>query len=255
MAIAKHAVVLRSERVAPHTVVLELQADAPLGFAGGQYVIIDSGLSLPSGKAVKRAYSLLSRDSEQQRLEFAVMQLPEGPGSGYMHALRPGARIVFSGPWGKLYLPQDAPPAATLIVATDTGITAALGLLRSSRMTASLARTELVWLHAEGDDFLPHEFVRARLPAGFSRLRIETLPAVNDPQRVPFVRARVAAALAEHAPQRVFVTGDGAVNYALLDDLRAAGIECTRDNLESFFNMPKKSPPPPAQAPGVSESA
>src|SRR5262249_2107575 len=38
-----------------------------------------------------------------------------------------------------------------------------------------------------------------------------------------------------------FISGDGAVNYALLEDLNAAGICATKDNLESFFNMPKKS--------------
>ena len=37
------------------------------------------------------------------------------------------------------------------------------------------------------------------------------------------------------------IEGDGAVNYALLDDLVAAGVPATRDSVESFFIMPKKS--------------
>jgi hypothetical protein len=31
------------------------------------------------------------------------------------------------------------------------------------------------------------------------------------------------------------------VNYALLDDLLAAGVSVSRDSVESFFNMPRKS--------------
>ena len=38
---------------------LVLAMPEPLGFVGGQYLIVDSGLTLPSGKAAKRAYSLL----------------------------------------------------------------------------------------------------------------------------------------------------------------------------------------------------
>jgi hypothetical protein len=40
---------------------------------------------------------------------------------------------------------------------------------------------------------------------------------------------------------RGFISGDGVVNYALLDDLVAAGIPASRESVESFFNMPKKS--------------
>jgi ferredoxin-NADP reductase len=47
--------------------------------------------------------------------------------------------------------------------------------------------------------------------------------------------------LASVGIRQAFVCGDGAVNYALLDDLVAAGVPATKDHLESFFNMPKKS--------------
>ena len=41
---------------------------------------------------------------------------------------------------------------------------------------------------------------------------------------------------------QAFSSGDGAVNYALLDDLVAAGVPASRDSVESFFNMPKRAP-------------
>jgi ferredoxin-NADP reductase len=255
MAVPKHATVIRSDALSPSTRHVVLQAEAPLGFVGGQYVIVDSGLTLPNGKAAKRAYSLLSADEEQERLEFAVMRIEGGPCSGYMHGLQAGDRVAFSGPWGKLVLPDAPVSGPVLILATDTGITAALGLLRSRRMQPLLASAELVWLHPQGDDFLPHDFVRERLPAECERARIETLPAVADPQRVPHVRALLGSILERRLPSRVFVSGDGAVNYALLDDLATAGIPCTRDNVESFFNMPKKSAPVSSAAPSLAGDA
>ena len=75
MAVPKQATVISSEALSESTRHVVVQADAPLGFVGGQYVIVDSGLTLPSGKAAKRAYSMLSADDEQGRLEFAVMRI------------------------------------------------------------------------------------------------------------------------------------------------------------------------------------
>jgi hypothetical protein len=51
----------------------------------------------------------------------------------------------------------------------------------------------------------------------------------------------VLAALLEAGIAQAFLAGDGAVNYALLDDLIAAGVPASRDSVESFFNMPRKS--------------
>jgi hypothetical protein len=72
-------------------------------------------------------------------------------------------------------------------------------------------------------------------------VRIERLPPIGDVARVPFVLETVRA-LHQQAPlARAFVAGDGAVNYAVLDELCDSGVYVTRDTVESFFNMPKKS--------------
>jgi len=221
--------------------VLALVCAEPLGFIGGQYIIIDSGRVLPSGKAAKRAYSILSSDADQRRFEIAVKRIPDGPVSGYLHDAEPGAEIVFSGPWGKLVPPDDA-TGATVIVATDTGITAALGLVQAERFAALRSTTTLIWL-SSGDEFLPDAEVRARIPAGLGDLELGALPAIGHPERVPHARAVLARTLARRPAARVLCTGDGQINYALLDDFVAAGIPGTRDSVESFFHMPKKSGP------------
>jgi ferredoxin-NADP reductase len=240
MAVAKSARVLDVQSVAPDTRLFELEAAEPLGFAGGQYIIIDSGLVLPSGKAVKRAFSILSSDADSARFQLAVKRIAGGPGSGFMHGLTNGSRISFSGPWGKLVVPPAA-SGETLILATDTGITAALGLVRATRFLPLLERAELVWLRTAADYFLPDDLVRRWVPASCGRLSIDVLPPIGHIERISHVRAILARVAGERRLQQVFIAGDGAVNYALLDDLVTLGLSATRDNVESFFNMPKKS--------------
>jgi ferredoxin-NADP reductase len=228
--------------------------DEPLGFVGGQFIIVDSGLTLPSGKAAKRAYSPITCDREQLGFELLVKRIPDGPASGFMHALVPGDEVRFSGPWGKM-VPDDScsdsgtAPAlrggasfhdATLILASDTGITAALGLVRGERFAKLLPRATLIWLRGASTYFVDDRFVQERVPAGCS-LRIEPLPPFDHPERIPHVRALVQRHWREHGIARAFSAGDGAINYALIDDLNAGGVAMTPYQVESFFNMPKKA--------------
>lgn len=250
MAIPKTARIVDTTDISADSrrLVLEMIEPPSLGFVGGQYVIVDSGIVLPSGKAAKRAYSILSADADQSRFELATMRLPGGPGSGFMHEQPVGAELRFSGPWGKLFLAGEVaeaerlgPSSRALLLATDTGVTAMLGLVRSQRFAPWLDSCAFVWLRPSSSYFVPETFVRARLPAGLKDVRIGCLPPPEHPERIPVCR-QLLRDLIEVAPlARAFIAGDGLVNYALVDDLVAAGIPATRDSVESFFNMPKKS--------------
>jgi ferredoxin-NADP reductase len=240
MATPRHARVTATHALAPDTRLVELVCDEPLGFVGGQYVIVDTGEVLPSGKAVKRAYSVLSDDREQTRVELAVKRIPDGPASSYLHRLEVGATVRFSGPWGKL-APAPEASGRTIVLATDTGITAALGLVAGARFRTLAAATTLVWLRVTAGDFLPDQLVRDRLPGDLGEVRFATLAPIGDPARIAAARAVLAGLLDGGGVGQAFLAGDGAVNYALLDDLVAAGVAATRDSVESFFNMPRKS--------------
>jgi len=241
MAIPKTARVVDARMEGPDTRRLELCMDEPLGFVGGQYVIVDSGMLLPNGKAAKRAYSLVTADAEQRRFELTVKRIPGGLVSGYLHAIAVGAELRFSGPWGKL-VPEPDASGPTFVLATDTGISAALGLVQGQRFAPLLRETTLLWLRSCPEYFLPEALVRERVPAGCAAVRVEPFLAIGHPERVECARALLRAHVQQAGlPARAFVTGDGAVNYALLDDLVAAAVPATRDHLESFFNLPKKS--------------
>jgi ferredoxin-NADP reductase len=196
----------------------------PLGFVGGQYVIVDSGALLPNGKAAKRAYSILSSDAEQSRATFWVKRIGDGPASSFMHRLVPGDEVPFSGPWGQ-YLPEDARPRRTLVFATDTGITAALGLVSGVKFAPHRETTELVWARAAGD-FVPDALVRER----FADVQIAALPPVAHPERLAAARGLVSADF-----ESVYLSGDGDLLYPLRDALAPATVR-----MECFFNNPQK---------------
>jgi ferredoxin-NADP reductase len=240
MAPPRIARVERAEMVGVATRLVELVSDEPLGFLGGQYIIVDSGVVLPNGKAAKRAYSILSADSDQTRIRLAVMHIPDGRCSTFVHELAVGTEVRFSGPWGKLYPPLDA-RGRTLVLATDTGISAALGLVQSARFASLLRDTVLIWLRTTADYFLPQAFVRAHVPAACSEVRIAAIPPIGHPERIPHARSIFAEVRATGRLAHGFIAGDGAVNYTLLDELVASGVPATKDHVESFFNMPKKS--------------
>ena len=228
MAVPKAARLLEAERFGPTTRRLVFEVEAPpLDFIGGQYLIFDPGIRLPDGRAAKRAYSILSSDEAQTRFEIAVRRIENGPGSGRLHEMAPGESMSFSGPWGKFLPLEDASP--TLVVATDTGITAALGLLRGARFAPRLAATRLVWLVSSEDYFLPFSFVRAALPAALGEFRIEPPSA--------------AGLLDVSSFARIYLAGDGDAIYPISARARDEGLDESRIVLEPFFNNPLKKAP------------
>lgn len=212
---------------------------AELGFAGGQYVIVNTGITLPGGKLAKRAYSLLSSDAEQRAVEIAVKRIGAGPGSNVLNDIDVGAELDWSGPWGKLRLPPGFSGRA-LLIATDTGITAALGIARSAAV-AGAAQLDLLWLVESEDYFLSEPFVRERLPAAVRLTVAGDLPPVGHPERPARACALVGEQhLAAGPYDAVLCAGDGAVLYPIRDRLASLGAPEGSVLLESFFNNPLK---------------
>lgn len=245
MADARTARLTAARPVGPETRLLdfELTGGEALGFVGGQYVIINTGVPLPGGKVAKRAYSLLSADAEQRRFQIAVRRIGPGPGSNFMHTVAVGTELSFSGPWGKYLVDPAAPPGPTLAVATDTGITAALGLLRSERFRPWLPLTQLLWLVESPDYFLPWPLVREWLPGPCGRAELRMIPPVHHSERPAAARAAVTPMQDESPPAHAFLSGDGTILYALQQDLTAAGLAEDRIRLECFFNNPFRKAP------------
>ncbi len=74
-------------------------------FKPGQH--IQMHVPVEGGRTVYRAYSISSTPSTPGEIELIVRLIPGGMGSTYIHNLREGDEVVFSGPYGEFFLRED----------------------------------------------------------------------------------------------------------------------------------------------------
>ena len=225
--------------VGPVTRSIEIECVEGGAFAaiGGKYVILHTGLTLDD-KAIKRAYTLRPVADAPHRARMTIKRLAGGPGSNALHAAKLGAELTFSGPWGKL-VPETGLADRTLLVATDTGITSALGIVEQARDAGTRPSTEVLWLRAADERFLDVELVRAQIEASGVRFVAMTIPAVDAPDRLAAAWAHVDARVAEVGAELVIATGDGAIVHPLRERLPAThGVRDVR--IVCYFHNPEK---------------
>jgi 3-ketosteroid 9alpha-monooxygenase subunit B len=185
---------------------LFLALDEPLVFRPGQFV---SFLLPVGGERLIRPYSLASDPDEPEYVEILYNLVPNGPGSRYLHGLKLGDAIQFTGPWGTFTL-DEVPDAETVFVADRTGIAPIRSMLLCH---ASHARRPFRLLYGTTlgvyfDELAALPNVRAEMVAP-DRLLDET-------------RRRFVEADADRS-RHLFVCGVGPLVYALRDLLRGAG--------------------------------
>lgn len=225
----------------PETRRIDLRIEGePMGFIGGQFIIVDSGLTHPDGRAAKRAYSFVTPDVQQGAFSLIVRRIGPGLVSNFMHNLHPGDEISFSGPWGKFVPPGvDTAAKSMMLIVTDTGITAALGLLNASRFEPFLHRTTLVWLRECERYFLTDAQCAELIPEGLAVSRILPAPTVDSKERT-MLAYRLIDDLLAPTPGHAWLAGDWAVMSAVNDFLLKNGVTGDRIRIEPFFHYPVK---------------
>lgn len=228
-------VAARVEGAATRVLTIKDASGETFDDSAGKYVIVHTGV-VRDGKAVKRAYSLTRGDAGPGHAELAVKHL--GVGSAVLHEASPSATFTYSGPWGKL-VPESGLSPRTLLVATDTGITSALGIVeRAARHRAE--RLPVLWFTAPGESFYDEARVRARVERAGAELFTAQLPDVGSPRRLEAALPRVAALAVETGATSVVATGDGDVVHPLKARLAAFAPAVTDVRCECFFNNPEK---------------
>jgi ferredoxin-NADP reductase len=222
----------------------ELADERPFSFRGGQYVIVDTGLTLPDGRVRKRAYSMLSPDSESQHFELGVFRLAGGDAAELLNQLEHSGELRFTGPWGKLHVPDElaARPGPVWLIATDSGASAALGMLRSTALAALLPRVRLWHFRTQPDAFLSDAFLREQL-GPLADVCSEPLASVHAPLRTLELQRWLETRLdkAGELPAQVYLVGDGLLTRQATAQLLAAGVSEAQIQSESFFNHEKKA--------------
>lgn len=225
---------------------MELSDDRPLSFRGGQYIIIDTGLKLEDGRPRRRAYSMLSPDADSAQFELGVFSLPGGEGSQLLNRLEAGSELCFTGPWGKLHVPEDlgARSGPVWIIATDSGISAAIGLVHSAALQAQLSRVQLWHFRTHPDAFLSDAFIREKL-GNLADLCSVPVASVQAPLRALELERWLQTQLEQSGtlPAQVYLTGDGILARQSIAQLMAAGVPEQHLQSESFFHHEKKAKP------------
>jgi|SRR5579863_421044 len=243
MAQPRVARLVKAELLGPEARLLRFAlAEGEIGFAGGQYIIVNTGIELAGGKLAKRAYSILSSDDDQREFQIAVRRIGEGPGSNFMHRIEVGAELTFSGPWGK-FVTNGESRGPRLVFATDTGITAALGLLQGLGSRALADDTTAVWFVESEDYFLSSSFVQSLLRRSRQNFGVAAAREVGDATRVSRALTELDRSLESRLPANAFLAGDGAVIYPMRERLVAAGMQKENIHLEAFFNNPERKAP------------
>lgn len=238
MAVALKARVIKTEKWHDDTIHVSCEMLEPheLGFKGGQYIIVNSGKLLPNGKLGKRAYSIPTSDREQYRFELVVKKILEGVGSNFIHDLKVGDTFEFSGPWGK-YQIAEGTQERILCIATDTGITAALGLLRGKAAISFLSESKLIWFLSSPHYFIPIDKVRSWLPSTLSLQIVSSTPTIDGQSRGFFIEEEISKILQEKVFTKIYLSGDGlALRHLKSKFLESENYQPEQIIMESFFH-------------------
>lgn len=250
MAEQRTAQVVTAREIGPHTRMLRLAIDTPLGLLGGQYVIVHTGISIADGRVAKRAYSILTGNEDQHHFELAVRRIGTGCGSNFMYQLDVGSELSFTGPWGK-FRPEAGPESGlatptALIMSTDTGITAAVGLLNSSIFRPYTNQADLYWLLESEEYFLPENLVRARVDGLCRRFIVRRAPPAGSAERPLWMKAFLDEVTNEYStiaqPKSAFLSGDGSLIFPMRERLASIGFSEVR--VETFFNHQERKSVP-----------
>jgi ferredoxin-NADP reductase len=237
MANQRTARLVSAENIGINTRLLKFALEDELGFTGGQYIIVHTGVPIEENKTAKRAYSLLSSDAEQMRFQIAVRRIDSGPGSNFMFDLPLGSELAFSGPWGK-FLPHPADGSSTLLLATDTGITAAMGLARSMKFAPHKQWANILWLSESDSYFLPESFVRERVADSCKGFEVVRIPVdkVEREQWLGLHKDAIFRRMLLDNPATAFLSGDGHLLAAFRDALQQIGPYPPQIFVETFFH-------------------
>jgi NAD(P)H-flavin reductase len=229
--------ILADERIGASTRALDVvRTDgAPWTNVRGKYVILDTGLVLPDGKAVKRAYSLTPVVDDPSRARLIIKRIGDGPGSAALHAAPIGSEYSFSGPWGKL-VPEQGIEEEVLFVATDTGLTSALGVATRGQGKS----LTVLWLRAADESFFDLDRAREAIASAGARFIAATIPGLRAPERVSAAWAHVDACVAEFSPVVLLAAGDGEIVFPLKERAASAASSVRDVRIECFFHNPER---------------
>lgn len=118
-------------QISPTVFELTFEAEPRLEFTAGQFISCVIPGAGPSGRDLRRAYSIAS-PPEGRLVELCVKLVPGGPGTNYLYTLRPGHTFKGLAPYGDFTFESPA-GRHVCFISTGTGIAPFRSMMLSSQ--------------------------------------------------------------------------------------------------------------------------
>ena len=126
-----------------------------LKFRAGQFVMLH--VPQESGKPALRAYSIASPESETKTLRLIFKKVPNGVASTYVWNLNKGAELSFTGPFGRLFFPENL-NEQIVFLNTGSGVSQHLSYINSNLEVLKNKKIKMFFgLRYEHDIYLKEE--------------------------------------------------------------------------------------------------
>jgi len=208
-----------------------------LAFIAGQFISIEiTELKDGRRRTNNRPYSIASAPEESEEFDLCVNWVRGGPGSSYLHALRPGDRMSFLPPTGDFTV--KAAGDALIFVATGTGIAPIRSMIRDRFAAGDPRPMRLLWgLRSEEDLYYQEEFLELEK----QHPQFQSVTTLSNPSTGwTGARGRVTTLLPQYldsvADTQVYLCGGGAMIRDARALLQAAGLPKSAIHYEKFFN-------------------
>ncbi len=175
------AQVVAAEALTPRMRRVTLRADSFVGLAVGPAQDVELLLREPTGRRVKRRYTIRHARSETGQFDLDVLLHGDGPGSRWGATATPGEVVDFQGPRGKLRL---LPSPWHLLVGDESALPAIAAICEA--LPSEERAVAIIEVRERGDE-LPVERAETRWvhrldrPAGSADLLADVLATVAIP--------------------------------------------------------------------------
>ena len=231
---AEFTVAAKRQRT-PVIAELLLRPDGPpLRYQPGQYVLLGD----PDAELVVRSYSIANAPRRDGLISLLVTRVPGGQLSGWVHdVLRPGDRVLLSGPYGSFTASGE--PGPVLFLAGGSGLAPVRALAEAALRRRTHAPVVLFFSARTQRDLIDDQRFRSwqRHHPGFRYLR--TLTRADGPPpagRIPAILGDWSGGL---YGWRVYIAGAPGFVTACAAAAGACGAGPGLVHTEEFFTEPR----------------